>query len=90
MILHHDPADLFDLIRLRLTSPGLQVQNLRYAILREDVMVAADPLREAQAPKQVPQVIEPDIRIGTTAQDPQGKILVLGHVAFLQQRSPVA
>jgi hypothetical protein len=90
MVLHHDLADLFDLIRLRLTSPGLQVQNLRYAILRKDVVVAADPLREAQALKQVPQVIEPDIRIGTTAQDPQGKILVLGHAAFLQQRSPVA
>jgi hypothetical protein len=90
MILHHDPADLFDLIRLRLTSPGLQVQNLRHPILRKDVVVASDPLREAQAPKQVPQVIEPDIRIGAAAQDPQGKIFLLGHNAFLQQRSPVA
>jgi hypothetical protein len=68
----------------------LQVQDLRYAILRKDVMVAPDPLREAQAPKQVPQGIEPDIRIGTASQDPQGKIFVLGHVTFLQQRSPVA
>lgn len=90
MILHHHPADLFDLIWLRLTSLGLQVQNLRYAMLREDVVVAADALREAQAPKQEPQVTEADIRIGTAAQDPQGKIFVFGHAAFLQQRSLVA
>ena len=90
MILHHDPADLFDLIRLRLTSPGLQVQNLRYTALRKDEVVAADPLREAQAPKQVPQVIEPDIRIRIAAQDPQGEIFVLGDAAFLHQRSHVA
>ena len=90
MVPHHYPADLFDLIRLRLTSSGLQVQDLGYAILRKYVVVAADPLREAPAPTQVPQVIEPDVRIGTTTQDPQGKIVVLGHVAFLQQRSPVA
>jgi hypothetical protein len=90
MILHHDPADLFDLIRLSLTSPGLQVQNLRYTVLCKDVVVAADPLREAQAPKQVPQVIEPDIRIRIAAQDPQGEIFVLGDAAFLHQRSHVA
>jgi len=90
MILHHHPADLFDLIRLRLASLGLQVQDLRHAVLRENIVVASDPLRESQAPEQVPEVIEPDIRIGTAAQYLQGEIFVLGHAAFLHLRSPVA
>jgi hypothetical protein len=76
-VLHKQATDLLDLIRLRVASPRLQVQNLHHAVL--------DALINSQATEQVPQVIEGDVGVGTTAHDPKDEIIVLRHQMFLQQ-----
>jgi hypothetical protein len=90
MVLHDQRADLSDLIRLPVPSSRLQIQDLRHTFLGENVVVAADALVKAQAPEQVAQIFEWNVRIGTTAQNPKEESFVLFHAAFLQQLAPVA
>jgi len=55
------PTDLLDLIRLGLATKGLEIEDLRHAVPSENVMVATNPLSEAQMDQQGPEVVEPDV-----------------------------
>jgi len=62
-VCNNDPANLLDLIRLGLAATGLKVQDLRHAIPREDMVIAANTLDEAQMNQQRAEIIETDIRV---------------------------
>ena len=66
---HDDPADLLDLIRLGLTTTRLEVEDLRNAVPREDVVVAAGTLGESQVVQQDTEVVESYACVGRAAED---------------------
>ncbi|MCE2467828.1 MAG: hypothetical protein J4G06_07355 [Caldilineaceae bacterium] len=51
-----------------MTSITLQIDSVQDIGIPEDVMTAANPLDESELQKQVPQVIEADIRVRTTTE----------------------
>jgi hypothetical protein len=62
-------ADLLHLIRFRLVTPGLQVQNLVHSIAGEDVVTPSNPLAEPKALQHTPQIIEENIGVRGSAQN---------------------
>jgi hypothetical protein len=58
----NDPANLLDLIGFRLTAVGLETQDLRQAVTAVYVVIAPDPLDEAQMEQQSSEVIKADVR----------------------------
>lgn len=50
-VLHDHPSYLFHLVRLRLATLWLEIQDLLDAVLREDMMIPADALTKAQTPQ---------------------------------------
>jgi len=56
-----DPTDLLDLIRLGLANTGLEIQDLGHAVPSENVVVAANPLSEAQMDQHGAEVVEADV-----------------------------
>lgn len=62
-------TDLLDLVRLGLGSFRLKVEDFLHAILEEDVMAASDALHKPQFLQEMPQAVEKNIRIRSTAKD---------------------
>jgi hypothetical protein len=85
-ILHDYRTNLLHLVWLGMTVLRLQVEDLHYPFLREDVVVASDALIEPQPAHKLTQTAERDVCIGATAQDSQQTFPVLGHPSFLHQR----
>ena len=62
-------ADLLDLIWLRHSNLGLQVDDLVHAVAGEYVVTTTNPLIEAQTAKQPHQLGETDVGIRPAAQN---------------------
>src|SRR5213593_2356072 len=68
-ILQYHRSNLFHLVGFRVSSLGLQVQDLLDAVLREDVVVAANAFAEAQVAEQLAEPSERDVCIRGASQD---------------------
>lgn len=67
------------LINFSLISFLLQVDQLSYALLPEDVVASANTLLESQPQEQPAKVHEVDVSIGLRPQDALKKFLILIH-----------
>ena len=68
-VLQDDIPDLSDLVRLGLGSLRLQVQNLRDAIHRENVVAPLGSLVKSQVTEQETESLRRDVRISGPAED---------------------
>lgn len=82
----NDGADLPDLIRLRLATGALHVDQLLDPRSYEDVMAASHPFLESEMQEQSPQVVEADVRVAPASEDLEQSLLMLGHSAKLPHR----
>jgi len=75
-MLDDDGPDLAHLIGFRLGPVALQVDALGDAGLAEHVVIPTDPPREAQMGKQADQVVERDLCVRDTPQDPVDELVL--------------
>lgn len=77
MIALHQSKELTDLVRLRLPTHLLQVEDLRESRVDEDVVASAGaPLLEAQRLRQPAHLREPDVAEVATRQSVEKPVLV--------------
>jgi len=62
-------ANLLDLIRLGLVSPGLEVKDFFDSVSPENVMASPNALPETQPEEKPTQPLERDVRVGGTTQN---------------------
>ena len=71
--------NLPDLVRFRLCTSWLQIEDLFDAISGEDVMTASNSLLKAEPSEQITQIAEANVGVGRAAQYPVYQFIVFGH-----------
>jgi hypothetical protein len=84
-VLHDHGSHLLYLVRLRITSHGLQVQNLLHSSLGEDVVAAANSLIQSKMAEQTTETVERDVRIRSAAQEFGEKAIAFNHSQSLPE-----
>ena len=62
-------ADLLDLVRFRLATFRLKIEDFRHVVAGENMMAAANPLVEIQAPQEPSQIGKANVRIRCSSQN---------------------
>ena len=79
MVLHKHPSHLLHLVRFRMVSLGLEIENLLNAVFRKDMMIPSYPFVEAQTSPQMTQLVKRNIRIGAAPDYSSEQFIVPGH-----------
>lgn len=81
MIFQNDRTDLFDLVRLCLRRVSLEVDQLFDPAASEDEMTSSAPFNEAKVHQQMPQIVEPYVRVSRAVQHLIERLLCSRHVS---------
>jgi len=75
-----DLANLPHLVRPGVAALALEVDQLPDVFTSEDMVPSSNPLLEPEHEEEPPQVPEPNVRVGSTRENPPEHPLVLPHV----------
>lgn len=78
-----DSTNLTYLVRLGLVTLALQIDELFYSRLDEEVVTSAGPLPKAKTPQEVAEVSKPNICVRSTSKDQPQQILLPRHEAIV-------
>jgi hypothetical protein len=78
-VLYNNRSDLLHLVRLRVPSLRLQIQNLVDISPREDVVTPFDAFGKAHAAEQVSELVERDGRIGSAPENACKQLIGFRH-----------
>ncbi len=67
-MLYQNPPHLLDLVRFRERALGLQVEDLEYPCVREDVVATFDSLGKAESQQEFPQFGKTNAAIRSSTQ----------------------